>query len=247
MRIVSSPKMPPATPTTAAKTVRPTASTPAGAGRGLDRLLEREMFPQQSFRDQELLHLLEHLVLDAPELLRLVDERRHDERHDEAERAEDREIEDEDRQPARKALRPDRQQLLPLDQADDRAEPDREQAADVEEQQHVADQVRRPQQDAGERGHPDGPEDQRFVAVRVGCPCRRTREVSGGPGQGVECGPSGRARNSAVNCADEVVDLGELRRARPGTRRGRSRPPASCRSPIRRRTARRWRAAAPST
>ena len=55
------------------------------------------------------------------------------------------EVEDEDREPARKAARADRQHLLPLDQPDDRAEADREQAADVDEQQHVADEVRAPQ------------------------------------------------------------------------------------------------------
>ena len=79
-----------------------------------------------------------------PELLRLMDERRNDHEADADQRADDDEIQDEDREPAREARRADRQDLLPLDQPHDRAESDREEAAHVDEQQHVADEERAP-------------------------------------------------------------------------------------------------------
>ena len=170
------------------------------------------MLAQQSLRDQELLRLLEHFVLLVPELLCLFDERREHERRDEAQRAEDREIQDEDGEPAREAAGADRQDLLPFDQPDDRAEPDGEQAADVEEQQHVADQERRPQQDDGKRGHPEGPEDQRLVTVRIGAVFGML-EVSGRRGQGVGSRPSGvrAAQELGGELRHEIVDVGELR------------------------------------
>ena len=65
-------------------------------------------------------------------------------------RPEDEEIQDQDREPARKSVWPDRQQSLPLDETDDRTEPNREQAADVDEEQDAANLVGGPQQDDGQ-------------------------------------------------------------------------------------------------
>ena len=50
----------------------------AGVGRALDRLAQRQMLLQQPLANQELLRPVEHLRKRRPQLLRLVDERRHD-------------------------------------------------------------------------------------------------------------------------------------------------------------------------
>ncbi len=104
---------------------------------------------------QKALHGFEHRGLLVPELLRLLDDRRHDHHPERGQRAENEDVENENRRPPGKAFRADRQQPLPLDHADDRAEADGEQPADIEEQQDVAYEVQRPHQDDGQRRHPD--------------------------------------------------------------------------------------------
>ena len=96
------------------------------------------------FCDQELLCPLEHLRQRAPQLLRLVNERRHDQKPDSDERADDEQVENQDRQPSRKAARADREESLALDQPDDRAEADRQQPAHVDQEQDVANEDTQP-------------------------------------------------------------------------------------------------------
>jgi hypothetical protein len=180
--MVKMPKMPPAT-LPAARATRPTASPP-GARRPLHRLAHRQVFLQPSLADQELLCALEHLGPLIPQRLRLLHERREDEDEDQRDRAQNREIQHEDREPPRHPLRD--AEPLALEDAHDRAEADRQDDAHVHDQQRAADDVGAPEDDAGERRHHDGVADERAT-------------LFGGPRSHAPFGP--RARNSPVNSA----------------------------------------------
>ena len=82
----------------------------------------------------------------APQLLRLVNERRHDQEPDADQRADDEQVEDEDRQPARKAPRADRAGTAGARSSRTIGlKPDRQQPAHVDQQQDVADEDTRAQ------------------------------------------------------------------------------------------------------
>ena len=129
------------------------------------RLLHRQRLGQQPLLDQERLRPVEHVGQRAPQLPGLMHDRRHDQEADADQHADDEEVQDEDRQPAREALRADRQRPLALDQTDDRAEADRQQPAHVDEEQDVADEEAGPDDRDGERRHPDRPEVSDFFSV----------------------------------------------------------------------------------
>ena len=86
---------------------------------------------------------------ELQELLRLIDQGRRDQCGGETKHTEDRHVENEDCQPAWKPLRY-RQELLLLDQPDDRAEANREQPADVHHQQYRPHLISGPEEDDGE-------------------------------------------------------------------------------------------------
>ena len=94
-----------------------------GAGAAYRRLLhgfaDRDRPAQDADADQGPLRLRELLRQRPPQLLRLVDERRNDEHQEQGEDADDRRVDDQNRDPARHA-RADGDHALPLDRTDQR-------------------------------------------------------------------------------------------------------------------------------
>jgi hypothetical protein len=120
------------------------------------------VFCEDSLGDEKLLPALEHVRQLVPQGPRLTCERREYERAHQRDESNHEQIQNEDRQPAWKALRPDRQRLLTFDQADHRAEADGEQATDVDQQENAANEKRAPQNDDSEEKQGDRPEYERF-------------------------------------------------------------------------------------
>ena len=178
---------------TAPKTV-PTGLTALADRRGFDRLADADAMVEQSPIDQELLRAFEHLRRGVDKRLALLVERRESQHADTDERADQEEIQNEDREPARKSFVAYREQPLLFNEPDHRAEPDRQQAADVEEQQDLANQVRGEDDDDGEGRHHDRVADQRLLLGEIGW---RHLVV---PGEEI-----------LREVGDQVVDRGQLR------------------------------------
>ena len=121
----------------------------AGPRRILKRLFEREVVIQQSMPDQELLSLIDELGCALPQVLRLIDERRHDEQTANRRQEQDAEIDDENGKPSRQRARAFRHR--PLDAMHKRTEAGREHHADVRDQNGVACDVQRSERESGQR------------------------------------------------------------------------------------------------
>ena len=97
--------------------------------------------------DEPLLCTLHERRQVGGEVARLDDEGRKDHRRDRGAYTENREVDDQDREPPGDAGA-DRQSRPAFDEADERAEPDREEHAHVDQHERIANEIERP----GDRG-----------------------------------------------------------------------------------------------